>query len=494
VSLDQPWARRSLRVAVVILSGLLGAWAAVLIAGTNSTSMGPLQIDASIRPSWSGESVVQINPVGSLAVDTHATPMQITLDLRAVDVDQVSQIVDHPEQLSHLDEQLLQDLQDVLISTAVRTAAVALIGGLIAGLLVTRSARRAALSGVTVIAALGLGAGTAVLTYDPEAIQEPRYTGLLQSAPNVVGSAEQIAGNFDVYAEQLAGLITNVSALYETTLTLPSFQPGDNTIRALHVSDLHLNPSAWGVIGAIAEQYEVDLIIDTGDIADHGTALENSYVAPIGDLGRPYVFVKGNHDSDLTVSAVEAQPNAVVLDNEAVEVAGLTILGAPDPRFTPDQETRETASEDLLTATEDTAEVAEQMAEPPDLLAFHDPSNVELFEGLTPLVLSGHTHTRENYILGDITRVMIEGSTGGAGLRALEGEEPTPVSMSMLYFDPDTQDLVAWDEFTLGGLGLSSAEIQRMQAEPLQPIEPDEDGQSGGQPTTTPGPQGTPGG
>ncbi|NIS34682.1 MAG: hypothetical protein GWN07_29050 [Actinobacteria bacterium] len=35
--------------------------------------------------------------------------------------------------------------------------------------------------------------------------------------------------------------------------------------------------------------------------------------------------------------------------------------------------------------------------------------------------------------------------------------------LSVLYFDPDTKELVARDDITLGGLGLSSAEIQRTQ-------------------------------
>ena len=60
---------------------------------------------------------------------------------------------------------------------------------------------------------------------------------------------------------------------------------------------------------------------------------------------------------------------------------------------------------------------------------------------------------------------MVQGSTGGAGLRALEGEEPTPVTLSVLYLDPETRELVAWDDITLGGLGLTSAEIQRHQAD-----------------------------
>ncbi len=87
-------------------------------------------------------------------------------------------------------------------------------------------------------------------------------------------------------------------------------------------------------------------------------------------------------------------------------------------------------------------------------MVFHDPTHAELFDGTAPLVLAGHAHERQTVVLDEGTRIMVQGSTGGAGLRALEGEEPTPVTLSVLYLDPDTRQLVAWDDITLGGLGL----------------------------------------
>lgn len=56
---------------------------------------------------------------------------------------------------------------------------------------------------------------------------------------------------------------------------------------------------------------------------------------------------------------------------------------------------------------------------------------------------------------------MVQGSTGGDGLRAVEGDEPADVQASVLYLDRETRKLQAWDEITLGGLGLSTAEVSR---------------------------------
>lgn len=56
---------------------------------------------------------------------------------------------------------------------------------------------------------------------------------------------------------------------------------------------------------------------------------------------------------------------------------------------------------------------------------------------------------------------MIQGSTGGSGLRAVEKEKPDKVQASVLYLDRESHKLQAWDEITLGGLGLSKAEVSR---------------------------------
>jgi hypothetical protein len=67
------------------------------------------------------------------------------------------------------------------------------------------------------------------------------------------------------------------------------------------------------------------------------------------------------------------------------------------------------------------------------------------------------------------TRLRVEGSTGGSGLRAVEGKYPDPIEASILYFDRDTRRLQAWDEIKLGGLGLTTAEVSRHLPKENQP-------------------------
>ena len=157
------------------------------------------------------------------------------------------------------------------------------------------------------------------------------------------------------------------------------------------------------------------------------------------------------------------QPNAVTLDGpQVVEVAGLRLLGQGDPRFTPDKTTRgdDAPPEVLELVGRQVREAAETSPLGVDIVATHDPLTTGPLLGAVPLVLAGHTHQRR-VDTADGTTVFVQGSTGGAGLRALEGEDPTDISLSVLYLDPETRLLQAYDDITLGGLGLNDARISR---------------------------------
>lgn len=68
----------------------------------------------------------------------------------------------------------------------------------------------------------------------------------------------------------------------------------------------------------------------------------------------------------------------------------------------------------------------------------------------------------------DETILMVEGSTGGAGLRGIQDEEPTPFTATVLYFDPETSRLAAYDRITVTGLGGTGATISRKVLSPTR--------------------------
>ncbi|SDM56747.1 metallophosphoesterase family protein [Streptomyces wuyuanensis] len=444
---------------------LLGAWLGLLVVGAVRTPVGPVDTNMALRPSLSGGTKINVSPLGALELDSHTAPIRLDVDIDRLDPVRSQALVQHPERLAGLQEEIGQDVTDGTRDLALRSCVAVVFGATALGLAVYRRPRRALAAGGLALVLLAASGVSAWATWNPKSVLEPRFSGLLSSAPSVVGNARSIVTEFDVYQKELARLVTNVTKLYEATSTLPVYQPDPGTMRVLHVSDIHLNPASWHIIGSLVEQYDIDVIIDSGDTMDHGTAAENTFLDPIPDLGAPYVWVRGNHDSLVTQSYLQRLKNVHVLDEgRAVTVGGLRVAGTGDPQFTPDRSTvPEGDPAERMAGIRLASALRDQRAAgtPVHIAVAHNPVAAREADGEVPLVLAGHVHRRDTEVLPLGTRLKIEGSTGGGGLRAVEREEPEKVRASVLYLDRDTRSLQAWDEITLGGLGLTTAEVSR---------------------------------
>ncbi len=332
-----PWIRALGLVTVV----LLGAWLGLLVVGNVRVSVGPMDTTMTLRPSVSGGTKINISPLGALQLDSHIAPVRLDVNVDQLDPERAQALVDHPERLSGLQDEVAHDVAHGTRDLALRSCVAVVTGATALGLAVYRRPRRALAAGGLALTLLAASGGTAAATWNPNSVLEPRFSGLLSSAPSLVGDARSIVTEFDVYQKELARLVTNVTKLYDATSTLPAYRPDPTTIRVLHVSDIHLNPASWKIIASLVEQYQVDVIADTGDTMDHGTAAENGFLDPIEDLGAPYVWVRGNHDSMLTQRYLEDLKNVHVLDEgHARTIAGLRFAGIGDPQFTPDRTNR----------------------------------------------------------------------------------------------------------------------------------------------------------
>ncbi|MET7286912.1 metallophosphoesterase [Streptomyces sp. NPDC005573] len=461
---------RALGLAVVVLAG---AWLGLLAVGNVRVPVGPMDTTMALRPSLSGGTKINVAPLGSLSLDSHVAPVRLDVDVDRLDPVRSRALVDHPERLSGLQQEVAQDVEHGTLDLAVRSGVAVVSGATALGLAVYRRARPALAAGGLALTLLAASGASAYATWNPDSVLEPRFSGLLSSAPSVVGNARSIVTEFDVYQKELARLVTNVTKLYDTASTLPAYQPDPTTIRVLHVSDIHLNPASWKIIGSLVEQYKVNVIVDSGDTMDHGTAAENGFLDPVGDLGVPYVWVRGNHDSLATQRYLERFRNVRVLDDgRAVTVAGLRFAGTGDPQYTPDRTAvpgGDTA-ERLAGARLASALRGQRAAGTPvDIAVAHEPVAARGTDGEVPLVLCGHLHHEGTQILPHGTRLRMEGSTGGSGLRAVEHRYPAPVEASILYVDRDSHRLQAWDEIRLGGLGQTTAEVSRHLPEENQP-------------------------
>ena len=456
---DVSW-RGVAKFVLVVLVATVGATVGLLVAGARTEQVGPLIVRASVIPSLTGDSVIDIPPLGTITLDSHDGPLRMHAQVEGIDSDATQGLIEGAAKIGTRDE-VLADVRSMLFRAYMQALIVSILGAALFVFLVWRCPRRALIAGMSTFAVLLVAAGVGAATWNERALAQPRYTGLLVYAPRVVGSADQVVNDFERYGDQLARLVDNVSKLSSTLTSLPTFEPDPNTIRVLQVSDIHLNPNVWPIMRTIIAQYDIDVVVDTGDIADQGSSAEVALISPIGTLPVPYVYVRGNHDSQLIEGAIADLSNAVVIDGDVQEVAGLRFAGSGDPRFTPDKNATTTAAE-VVQQGEDLASLVSGMAVPPDVLMVHDPAAAPPLVDSGPLVLAGHVHERSAEQLDDDTLLLVQGSTGGAGLRALDSEAPTPLTFTVLYFNRETRQLQARDEITLGGLGTATAEVTRI--------------------------------
>jgi predicted phosphodiesterase len=485
------WVRRTTLAAAVALVGVGGVVVGTLLFAQTRLDVGPFRAEMSITPSVHGGTEVDIPPLGSLHLDSHDGPIHLKVDLGSLDQARTERLIDDPTAISSAGQHAVDDVTAGVLRLALRALGAAVATALVLSALIFRRVRRVAAAGATALVvtagSLGLAAGTA----RPGSIAEPRYQGLLVNAPAVVGDARRIADNYGRYADQLQQLVTNVSRIYTTVSSLPAYAPSVNTTRILHVSDLHLNPASWGLVRTVVKQFDIDAVVDTGDLVDWGSTAEESYASSISSIRKPYIYVRGNHDSAAIQAAVARQKNAVVLDDSIITVHGLTIAGIGDPEFTPDKTTAppppvnadDPASSPLLSSGLKLAGTIRTAGRTVDLALVHDPAMAPPLSGVVPLVLAGHLHQRSVGMLPaptagaatpspapapaptgaqppTPTRLMVEGSTGGAGLRGLEKSQPTPLTLSVLYFD-ELHALKAYDDIRLGGTGQSQVTLER---------------------------------
>ncbi|WP_433537383.1 metallophosphoesterase [Micromonospora sp. CA-249363] len=464
--------RRTGMILAVLVVALAGAALGVLAGGRVNTDIGPFRANLTLSPASDGGTTIDVPPLGALLIDSHSGPTHLTVRLGALDQGRTEALLDDPASISRASQSAVEDVRSGVMRLGLRTLASAVLVTLILAALVFRDVRRTAWAGGLALLVTAGSLGTAAATLRPQAIEEPRYEGLLVNAPAIVGDARRIANDYTKYAEQLQRIVGNVSQLYTTVSALPVLDPAPGTTRVLHVSDMHLNPTGWQLIRTVVEQFGIDVVIDTGDITDWGSEPEASFVGSISLLKKPYVFIRGNHDSGKTGAAVARQPNAIVLNNTTTTVAGLTIAGIGDPRFTPDKNTSPAGSgltqevaDQVIGAGEQLAATIRSSPRPVNIALVHDPASAGPLAGTCPLVLAGHTHARQVSKLPQApgqqpTTLFVEGSTGGAGLRGLEGEKPTPLSMSVLYFDQQKM-LQAYDDITVGGTGQAQVNLER---------------------------------
>ena len=443
-----------LRVAGAGFLGAAVAYAALSLFPGVRHAAGPAVLEARFAPGL-GRTVLQIPPLGTVSAETHTPPVALRVSLVEVDVARLAGRVEDAVARAALADDVEADLRAVaprLLWQFCGTAAA--IGALTGAVLPRRRPAYMVAGAAGGLLLTGALLGGSAVSFDVAQFEQPSFTGALVRAPVVIealqGGEITIAGlqsRYETAAERLSDLLALVAE--------PNQNPSDDSVAILHVSDIHSNPLGVELAKQLAARFEVDAILDTGDLTNFGVSAEARIGSLIARIPVPYYLVPGNHDSASNEAQLDRIPNLTVLDGDVAEVEGIRILGWGDPTDTNwNNISPEEAAEIRVEEGEETA--TEVAAAAPDVLAVHDKRMAEASFGEVPLVLAGHYHKRIVESV-DGTRVLSVGSTGATGLKFYV-EAERDYEAEIVYFREGAA--VAVDYVRFSGLG-SDFEIQR---------------------------------
>jgi Icc-related predicted phosphoesterase len=438
-----------LRLLLLLGVGAAAGLGSLLIAPASTADLGPGRVSLRAECCGGGDTELLLPPVGSISAATHRSSLTFVGRVEAVDVAGVQALTsqDRPDQ--RLLEQVRADVPGLLRTFALRTLIVAVVVGALAGaLLPGRRWWFPVVGALGALLAVGGLLNVAWRSFDPDAFNEPSFSGPVAEAPGIIEAASRYVDDFDQVRGRIDVIGAQVGELYAASIT-DSLLADPNETRILHVSDIHLNPLGLEIAADLAERFEVDAVIDTGDLTTFGLPIESRFAELLDGVGPPYFLVPGNHDSGSNRRSLAASDDVEVLDGDVAEIGDLVVLGVADPTFTADNEVDDDEADDVIDAAQD--EVATLVDElEPDVLAVHTPRQAEEAVGSVPLVIGGHLHERTSRE-EEGTLILTVGSTGATGLGSFTLETDSPYEAEVLRFDGG--ELIGIDYVTLSGVG-----------------------------------------
>jgi len=479
----RPWraAARALPVLAVIAATLAGGYLA-LVSFRDDRQLSVGEIRLSVSPGHTGSLDVYVPLVDwGARFESIRLPARLRVDVRTVNRDALERVADG----GSVDISDVRDEARDAIASYLRTLiAVVAFCGLSLGLLTAFAVRHragprlrftiAAAAGTT----LAIGIGFVVLLPPRGQMDTPQYYAYGADIPRALDAVSTVRRSGRALDQELDAQLVGLARL---VVDPANRTPVEGAPRVTIASDLHTNFISLPILESAAGKGPV---LFPGDLSDRGSPLETALVAQIAEIGRPFVFVTGNHDSDRSAQEL-ADDGAVVLTEFGRlkrgggfgpvinEIAGVRVAGYSDPfqrrasenyrdRFEPEP------SEAQMDAF---AKWMRQRRGKVDVVMVHEPAliektldELELVPPEKPLVfVVGHTHEPDLRRVNDLVTVVNGGSLGGGGTGNLSSE-PTEVGLARLSyslgdgFQPLAADLVAIDP----GTGAATARRERL--------------------------------
>jgi len=418
----------------------------MVTVGPQNVTAGPFHVRLEAAPGR-GETVIGLPPLGSLTADTHRAPLHVTATVQSVDIDELTDALRRggiPLLVSETQRDALRRIEPF----ALHLFLVAMAGGLLLSLVVFRARwRPVAIACLATFVVVGGSELAAYSTFQPSAFAQPTFSGSLVLAHQLIGPVREATGRLQDFTDELSRVVGGAARVYASIQNQPA-NPTDE-ITVLHISDIHLSPLGMRFAQEIARSFDVDFVIDTGDITSFGTPAENLILSYVPGFDMPYVFVRGNHDSMDLQDSIAKLKNVTVLDGTSTTIDGIEIYGLGDPSFTPNKLAAIDDRQIAAQAHGVDAELAQQVAalpRVPDIIAVHDDRMAQSVAGKVPLVISGHFHVTRTYIERGTLYLQV-GSTGGAGANVYTEEGGVPLEAQILSFEPGSPPrLVAYDD------------------------------------------------
>lgn len=434
-------------------SGLIG----IALVPPQHSVLGPAEVTA--RASMgNGDTVLRLPPFGSIVASTHSAPLRFELAVSQIEVERLANLATTATGRQAIRNEVEPGLRRLALHGALRLT----IGGIVIAVLVAaflfhrRTRYLVGAAGGAAVVIVGLLAGAAA-TYRIQAFEEPKFTGPLTKARQVIAALtsgseilDETRSRFEIATRRVSDLLV--------LLADPERDPLQQSTVLLHVSDIHGNPIALEITEELASEFDADAVVDTGDLAssflDTGAIstfarpLDELFAREIEQLRIPYLFVAGNHDSPQLRATIARAENVVALDGTTTRAGGVRIMGWFDPTYSLQPIPESVKAEERLAAAPEVAAAVAELG--PHVLAVHDERLAEASFGEVDVVVAGHTHDHAVKDR-DGTLVLTLGSTGATGLKTFTVDADRDYEAQLLYFDGS--ELVAVDHISLTGVG-----------------------------------------
>jgi predicted phosphodiesterase len=453
--------RYALVVAAVIAATLAGAYGALnTYTQTQQLSVGQIQISTDPFHKGALDLYVPLVDWGVRYEDAIRLPVRLHVDLRTVDRGAVAKVANG----GSLDLQDVRgEARDAIASYLLNLVALTILSAAALGLLVAFAVRHHSsprlryTTGAVAVTTVGIAIALVTLLPPRGQIDEPQYYAFGPDIPralDAVEAAQQSTRQLDQELDaQLVGLARLVTRPAErTSLT-------DRPTITI-ASDLHNN---FFAIPVLERATNGGPLFFPGDLTDRGSPLEARLVSRVVGLGKPFVFVSGNHDSD-SLELDLARRGAIVLTDRGrlnpdgthgriiQDVAGLKVAGYSDPFERRSGENFKDRFQPEPTQTQKDAFTSwvQPLVGKLDVVMVHEPALIESALAVLqdqppqrPLVfVVGHTHKASLERYPGVT-VVNGGSVGAGGTGNLT--ETTKMGIARLIFtsEPDFQPLAA---------------------------------------------------